>query len=273
MEYLRKDIVTWSTPEEVFSFGCKTISCETFTEELEGKDIADYTVTLGTKTLFYVSKLWHEGSPLFKKSNLNLKYVPRSDKATEKVTYFLAQSYIPSTSSEQKRILSYLDVQKKKVNWEAVCNNLKSLAISSGYSSDDIKQSLLSCIRLTQLNETLYEDLDSDHIARELIRSVRPVDKQQVLWASLWNLERAVNTSLQQVLAAADGLISKIFNKPGQQRQNQNLELQALCFFTTETLAREISDDIKLRREAGQEVNFHYYRQHALRLEQKRHVP
>ena len=149
-------------------------------------------------------------------------------------------------------------MEKNIINWEAVCNNIKALALSLGYSKNDIKQSLLSTIRLTNMNKTLYQDLECDDIACELIRSVRPVDKQQILWSSLRNLERPVGTPLQQILAAADGLINKIFNKPGQQRQKTNLELQALCSFTTETLAKEISDDIKLRREAGQEVNFLY---------------
>ena len=142
-DYLKKDTVAWSTPEEIFSFNCKTIAVEEFTEELEGlhEDIADYTLSIGNKTMFYVNRAWHEGSAQFKKSNLNQKYVPRSDKATDKVTYFLAQTYIPSTNSEQKRILSYLDVEKNIINWEAVCNNLKALALSSGYSRNDIKQS------------------------------------------------------------------------------------------------------------------------------------
>ena len=161
-DYLKKETVAWSTPEEIFSFNCKTISVEEFTEELEElqEDIADYTLSIGNKTMFYVNTAWHEGTAQFKKSNLNQKYVPRSDKATKKVTYFLAQSYIPSTNSEQKRILSYLDVEKNIINWEAVCNNLKALALSSGYSKNDIKQSLLSTIRLTNMNETLYQDLE-----------------------------------------------------------------------------------------------------------------
>ena len=173
------DTVAWSTPEEIFTFNCKTIAVEEFTEELEGlhEDIADYTISIGNKTMFYVNRAWHEGSAPFKKSNLNLKYVPRSYKATEKVTYFLAQSYIPSTNSEQKRKLSYLDVEKNIINWEAVCNNLKALALSSGYSKNDIKQSLLSTFRLTNMNETLYQDLECDDIAHDFIRSVRPVDK------------------------------------------------------------------------------------------------
>ena len=78
---------------------------------------------------------------------------------------------------------------------------------------------------------------------------------------------------LQQILATADGLISKIFPKPGENRQKTNLEIQALCSFTSDQLSKEIADDIKVPREAGQEVNFNYYRQNALQLEQKGHVP
>ena len=72
-EYLKIDTVAWSTPEEIFSFNCKTIAVAEFTEELEGlhEDIADYTISIGNKTMFYVNRAWHEGSAQFKKSNLN----------------------------------------------------------------------------------------------------------------------------------------------------------------------------------------------------------
>ena len=78
---------------------------------------------------------------------------------------------------------------------------------------------------------------------------------------------------LQQILATADGLISKIFPKPGENRRKTNLEIQALCSFTSDQLSKEIADGIKVRREAGQEVNFNYYRQHALQLESKGNCP
>ena len=83
-DYLKKETVAWSTPEEIFSFNCKTISVEEFTEELEElqEDIADYTLSIGNKTMFYVNTAWHEETAQFKKSNLNQKYFPRSDKAT-----------------------------------------------------------------------------------------------------------------------------------------------------------------------------------------------
>ena len=275
VEYLKRENTRDTEKELVFTFDCRCIATEQFLEEIscqEG-DISDYTLTLGHKTLVYVAKTWYEGNTELRKLNMGFKYVKKSEKLKEKIIYSLSQTYIPSTISEQRRILSYLDANKTIVNWEAVVVNLKSLAVSSGYSPEDIKQSLLSCVRLTNLNESLYEDLTEDEIAQELIRSVRPIDKMAVLWSSLRNLERPPDQPLQQILATADGLISKIFPKPGERRQKTNLEIQALCSFTSDQLSKEIADDIKVRREAGQEVNFNYYRQHALRLESMGNCP
>ena len=174
VDNLKKETTRHTEKESVFSFDCRTISTENFLEEItyqEG-DISDFTLTLGHKTLVYVNQEWHSGSAQYRRTNMMFKYVKKLDKMKEKVVYSLFQVYVPSTISKQRQILSYLDVNKTIVNWEAVVVNLRSLAVSSGYSPEDIKQSLLSCVRLTNLNKGLYEDLTADEIAQELIRSV-----------------------------------------------------------------------------------------------------
>ena len=148
VDYLKKETTRHTEKESVFMFDCKTTSTENFLEELSRQegDISEFTLSLGNKTLVYVSQEWHSGSAQYRRTNMMFKYVKKSDKQKEKVVYSLSQVYIPSTISEQRRILSYLDANKTIVNWEAVVVNLKSLAVSCRYSPEDIKQLLLSCV-------------------------------------------------------------------------------------------------------------------------------
>ena len=148
VDYLKKETTRHTEKESVFMFDCKTTSTENFLEELSRQegDISEFTLSLGNKTLVYVSQEWHSGSAQYRRTNMMFKYVKKSDKQKEKVVYSLSQVYIPSTISKQRRILSYLDANKTIVNWEAVVVNLKSLAVSCRYSPEDIKQLLLSCV-------------------------------------------------------------------------------------------------------------------------------
>ena len=97
--------------------------------------------------------------------------------------------------------------------------------------------------------------MDIDQIAVQLIKSVKPVDKLQLLWSSLRSIERAVGTPLQLCLSQCEWYINKIFDEPHKFRNREREKLYALISFISPQIAKDISKDMKLRQEANEEVS------------------
>ena len=142
------------------------------------------------------------------------------------------------------------------------------MANSSGYTAADVRQSLLTFIREFGLDQSLYESLDIDAIAVQLIKSVKPVDKLQLLWASLRAIGQPVGTPLQLCLSQCESYINKIYCEPHKFKARENQKLYALISLVNQNIAKDIAKDMKLRRESNEDACYSYYRSIALRLEQ-----
>ena len=254
-----------------FSFEIRAVATEQLIDDMNrlGLTYTDYTMTIGNRTIVNIDSNWNKMNKDDKITNMQLKYVRNDEKIKPKTAFSLATTFLQSHASESRRCIAFLDPESRKFpNWQAICINLRSLAHSSGYTESDVKQSLLSFIREFNLDQSLYESLEIDDIAVQLIKSVKPVDKLALLWQSLRNIERPVGSPLQLVLASCESYINKLFPEQNKLRQRENQKLLALCSFVSEKIGSDITKDIKLRRESNEDISYEYYRSVALRLEQ-----
>jgi len=186
-----------------FKFDIKTFSLESILEDLNKFNLLvdEYIKSFGNNNIIYISKAWEEGTIEYKRGNLNTKYVKISDTNTPRIGYTIPNSFSFGIQGQIQKLISYLDNEKKIINWESVMNEFKALAKSSGYTCNDGKIGLMGLLRLGNLNQDLYEDMTIDEIANSLIKSVKPIYKSSILWNALRSLERQINTPLQLVLA------------------------------------------------------------------------
>jgi len=180
-----------------FKFDIKTFSLESVLEDLNTFNLLvnEYIESFGNNNIIYISKTWEQGTAEYKRDNLNTKYVKISDTNTPRQGFTIANSFSFGIQGQIQKLISYLDTDKKVINWESVMGELKILAKSSGYTCNDVKIGLMGLLRLGNLNQDLYEDMTIDEIANSLIRSVKPIYKSSILWNTLRSLERQVNTS------------------------------------------------------------------------------
>ena len=273
-DLLQKDRIKQQEETVNFDFDIRSISTESFLEEINNLNLnyEDFITVIGNRTLVNINKDWNEKD---RNSDIQTKYVRKDDKRTPKLTFTLATTFLMSHASESRRCLAYFDTETKKIpNWSQICLNLKNLASSSGYTRNDVKQSLLTFIREHNHDQSLYESLDIDEIAVQLIKSVKPVDRLQLLWSSLRNITRDIGTPLQLCLSQCESYINKIYDEPHKFKSREREKLYGLISFIAPQIAKDISKDMKLRREANEEVSYEYYKRIALRLEQSQeHIP
>ena len=254
--------------EIAFKFSVLTVSPEILLDELQLSDFTldQVSLTIGHKTIVFVSRMWHElENSELKQQHIKNKYVKNTDKTTEKISYSIASQYSISYSNEVKRCVSYLDKSLNIIDWTATVSCLQDIASSNGYSTANIKTALLCFIRSANLKETLFADLNIDQIANALMKSVRPLDKMQLLWQGLRSLVRPQGTPLVAVMAQVDSYLHKIYPKVNQFKQRSNHSLIGLTSFINDEISLEISKDVKRKRELNQDVNLDYY----IRLVQK----
>jgi hypothetical protein len=252
-----------------FNFEIKTLSLESVLEDLNKFNLAidDFIVSFGNNNIIYISKAWEDGTPEYKKENLKTKYVKISDTNTPKQGYTIANSFTFGIQGQIQKLISYLDNDKKVINWPTVLSELKTLAKSSGYTYNDVKIALMGLLRLGNLNQDLYEDMSIDEIANSLIRSVKPIYKSSILWNSLRSLERQINTPLQLVLAEAESYIRKLFPDEKQKRVRENYFFIALTSFVNDSLSMEISNEIKRKKELNEYYSYDTYKESCIKLE------
>ena len=252
-----------------FKFDIKTFSLESVLEDLNKLNLVvdDFIVSFGNNNIIYISKTWEDGTPEYKKENLNSKYVKISDTNTPKQGYTIANSFSFGIQGQIQKLISYLDTDKKVINWESVMGELKILAKSSGYTCNDVKIGLMGLLRLGNLNQDLYEDMTIDEIANSLIRSVKPIYKSSILWNTLRSLERQINTPLQLVLAEAESYIRKLFPDEKQKRVRENYFFIALTSFVNDSLSTEINNEIKRKKELNEYYSYDTYKENCIKLE------
>ena len=259
-----------SESEIKFTFECRSLDMRTFMDEMSKLELSheEYVTTIGARAMVTLSATWVNGSAEYRTQNLPLKYVPKTNKIIEKLTFSLSTQFLQSQNSETSRCLAFYGDSANKIHaWPLICANLKNLAIASGYTEMDIRSSLLYFVRHAGLDQTLYDDMLIDDIASALIKSVKPVDRLSVLWTSLKSLERPLNTPLQLVLSTAESYINKIFADPKKFKQRENQNIQALCAFIDGKISKEIKKSIKKRREHNLEISYKYYKELCLKLE------
>jgi hypothetical protein len=96
--------------------------------------------------ILYISKAWEEGTIEYKRDNLNTKYVKISDTNTPRQGYTISNSFSFGIQGQIQKLISYLDNEKKIINWESVMSELKALAKSSGYTSNDVKIGIMGLL-------------------------------------------------------------------------------------------------------------------------------
>ena len=252
-----------------FKFNIKTFSLESVLEDLNKFNLLvnEYIESFGNNNIIYISKTWETGTAEYKRDNLNTKYVKISDTSTPRQGYTIANSFSFGIQGQIQKLISYLDNDKKVINWESVMNELKVLSKCSGYTCDDVKIGLMGLLRLGNLNQDLYEDMTIDEIANSLIRSVKPIYKSSILWNTLRSLERQINTPLQLVLAEAESYIRKLFPDEKQKRIRENYYFIALTSFVNDSLSTEISNEIKRKKELNEYYNYDTYKENCIKLE------
>ena len=125
-----------------FKFGVKMFSLESVLEDLNKFNfkLNEFIESFGTSNIIYISLVWEEGSIEYKRDNLNTKYVKISDNSTARQGYTISNAFSYGIQAQIQKILSYLDSEKKIINWETVMLKLKALAKSSGYTENDIQK-------------------------------------------------------------------------------------------------------------------------------------
>ena len=251
-----------------FKFDVKTFSLESVLEDLNtfNLKVNEFIESFGTSNIIYISKEWEEGSIEYKRDNLNTKYVKISDINTARQGYTISNSFSYGIQAQIQKKISYLDYDKKIINWESVMHELKALAKSSGYTENDIRIGIFGLLRLGNLNQDLYTDLSVDEIANNLIKSVKPIYKSSILWNALRSLERQINTPLQLVLAEAESYIRKLFPDEKQKRIRENYFFKLLTSFVNDSLSIEVSNEIKRKKELN-EYYYEYYKESCIKLE------
>ena len=272
LKIIKKKLITSNKKddEKKFDFQIKTFSMESVLDDLNkcNYKLADYIESFGTTNICYLNKAWIDGTPEYKEENTRQKYVKLDDKDTSRVGFAVANSFTYGIQTEIKKCLSYIDTEKKIINWEAVMQDLKSLAKSSGYTEGDVRLALMGLIRLGGLNQDLYSHMNINEIADCLIKSVKPIHKSTLLWGALRKLTREINTPLQLILAEAESYIRKIFPEPNQHKVRENYHFVALTSFINDKLSLEVVNDIKRKKELNQEYNYEHYKDMLIRLEQ-----
>ena len=255
--------------EKKFDFEIKTFSMESVLDDLNKLSfkLSDYMESYGTTNIIYLSKTWLDGTAEFKRDNLRKKYVKLGDQEN-RVGFTVANSYSYGIQLEIKKCISYIDSEKKIINWEAVMEDLKSLSKSSGYTEGDVHLALMGFLRLGGLNQDLYSHMHINEIADSLIKSVKPIHKSTVFWGALRKLTREVNTPLQLILSEAESYIRKIFPDPNQQKVRENYHFVALTSFVNDKISLEVTNDIKRKKELNQDYYYEHYKDMCLRLEQ-----
>ena len=75
--------------------------------------------------------MWEEISIEYKRDNLNTKYVKISDTNTARQGYTISNAFSYGIQGQIQKLISYLDSNKRIVNWESVMYELKALAKST----------------------------------------------------------------------------------------------------------------------------------------------
>ena len=268
---IKSKLLTTSSADKVntFAFEIKTFSLESVLEDLNKSNLKfdEYIQSFGNNNIVYISKAWEEGSIEYKRDNLNTKYVKISDTNTPRQGYTISNSFSFGIQGQVQKLISYYDNEKKIFHWENIMNEMKILAKSSGYTSNDVKIGLMGLLRLANLNQDLYEDMSIDEIANSLIKSVKPIYKTSLLWNSLRSLERQINTPLQLVLAEAESYIRKLFPDEKQKKIRENYFIIALTSFVNDSLSMEISNEIKRKKELNEYYCYDYYKESCIKLE------
>ena len=268
---IKSKLLTTSSADKVntFAFEIKTFSLESVLEDLNKSNLKfdEYIQSFGNNNIVYISKAWEEGSIEYKRDNLNTKYVKISDTNTPRQGYTISNSFSFGIQGQVQKLISYYDNEKKIFHWENIMNEMKILAKSSGYTSNDVKIGLMGLLRLANLNQDLYEDMSIDEIANSLIKSVKPIYKTSLLWNSLRSLERQINTPLQLVLAEAESYIRKLFPDEKQKKIRENYFIIALTSFVNDSLSMEISNEIKRKKELNEYYNYDTYKENCIKLE------
>ena len=182
-------------PDKVteFKFDIKTFSLESVLEDLNKINLIvdEYIISFGNNSIIYISKTWEERTADYKRDNLNTKYVKISDTNTPRQGYTISNSFSFEIQGQIQKLISYLDNEKKIFHWENILNELKILAKSSGYTSNDVRIDLMGLLRLANLNQDLYEDMSIDEIANSLCPCVALIIKTNSLliasFVSLYN--------------------------------------------------------------------------------------
>ena len=268
---IKSKLLTTSSADKAntFAFEIKTFSLESVLEDLNKSNLLfnEYIQSFGNNNIVYISKTWEEGTAEYKRNNLNTKYVKISDTNTPRQGYTISNSFSFGIQGQIQKLISYLDAERKIINWEGVMSELKCLAKSSGYTCDDVKIGLMGLLRLGNLNQDLYEDMSIDEIANSLIKSVKPLYKTSILWNTLRSLERQINTPLQLVLAEAESYIRKLFPDEKQKRIRENYCFIALTSFVNDSLSMEISNEIKRKKELNEYYSYEAYKENCIKLE------
>ena len=205
----------------------------------------------------------------------NKKYVEVSSD-TPAINRRIACPELASSVSEVQTNIVFFDMEKTTVDWPSTIRNLQEYAQSHYYDHLMVKIALINILKYSSRFSDIeyFLDKDADQIARHLLRSSANDDKFTYHRTKLFNLTRRVNQPLTEILEVADQYISVLFKGEGNKKQRENYSLLALLSFVSDDLSTHISDQIKLKKSMGENINLQYYRNLCLKMEaQKGNMP
>ena len=155
-------------------------------------------------------------------------------------------------------LISFLDVDKKIIDWEVTLGNLNRIGTERGYTNNNYRASVLRIIQVYQPHlNYLYRDIqNANEIATSLMESQLKLDKRMIYRNQVNELVRKPNEDLTQVMSNLKSLGKLIYPNPNQDSNLHQLMIKGLISFTHDDLAMQLKSSIEKDVNLGRPVNW-----------------
>lgn len=162
----------------------------------------------------------------------------------------------------ETEIISFLNPDKKTIDWEITLTSLKKISEERSYTANNIKAGLMRILQVyaPRLYPIYRDNKNINDIATSLINSQLKLDKRGMYRNQIENMTRKPEEDLTTAMSNLEGLVKLIYTKPEQAQDYNKLMLNGLISFTpdniAESLKNTIEKDINLGRQSDWRKHF-----------------
>ena len=155
-------------------------------------------------------------------------------------------------------LISFLDTEKKIIEWDATLRNLNRIGDERSYTSSNFRSALMRMLQVyCPKTHHIYKEMhDPDEIANSLLDSQLKLDKKTIYRTQIDGLVRKQGEDLTQVMASLRGLAKLVYPNDEQEPNFQKLMIQGLISFCCDELAIPLKNSIEKDINMGRNVNW-----------------